>query len=57
MGRHAQRSSAKIAPAILNEIWFRVPKSGARLRFIDAHYGFVTPLARFFAITFNKDDE
>lgn len=54
MGRHAQRSSAKIAPAIPDEIWFRMPQSDARLRFIDPHYGFVTPLARFFAITFNK---
>nr|WP_314485291.1 hypothetical protein [uncultured Pseudomonas sp.] len=47
-----QRSSAKIAPAIANEIWFRVPKSDARLRFIDPKYGFVTPLARFFTIGF-----
>lgn len=47
-----QRSSAKIAPAIPNEIWFRVPKSDARLRFIDPKYGFVTPLARFFTIGF-----
>lgn len=51
-----QRSSAKIAPAIPDEIWFRMPKSDARLRFIDPHYGFVTPLARFFAITFNKGE-
>lgn len=51
-----ERSSAKIAPAIPDEIWFRMPKSDARLRFIDPHYGFVTPLARFFAITFNKGE-
>ena len=49
-----QRSSAQIAPAIPDEIWFRMPKTDASLRFIDAQYGFVTPLARFFAITFNK---
>ena len=49
-----QRSSAQIAPAIPGEIWFRMPKTDASLRFIDAQYGFVTPLARFFAITFNK---
>ena len=49
-----QRSSAQIAPAIPDEIWFRMPKTDASLRFIDAQYGFITPLARFFAITFNK---
>lgn len=47
-----QRSSAEIAPAIPDEIWFRMPKSDARLRFIDPQYGFVTPLARFFTIGF-----
>ena len=47
-----QRSSAEIAPAIPNEIWFRMPKSDARLRFIDPKYGFVTPLAHFFTIGF-----
>lgn len=47
-----QRSSAVISPAIPNEIWFRMPKSDARLRFIDPKYGFETPLARFFTIGF-----
>ena len=50
-----KRSSASIGPAVPNHIWFQIPKSDARLRFIDPQYGFVTPLARFFAITF--DDE
>ncbi|VVP98547.1 hypothetical protein PS914_03830 [Pseudomonas fluorescens] len=50
-----QRSSATIDPAIPGHYWGRVPKSDARLRFIDPQYGFVTPLARFFTITF--DDE
>lgn len=49
-----QRSSAQIAPAIPDEIWFRMPTTDASLRFIDPQYGFVTPPARFFAITFNK---
>lgn len=48
------RSSAKIGPAIPSNIGFRMPKSDARLNFIDPQYGFVTPPARFFAITFNK---
>lgn len=47
-----QRSSAVISPAIPDEIWFRMPKSDARLRFIDPIYGFETPLARFLTIGF-----
>ena len=47
-----KRSTVKIAPAIPDEIWFRTPKSDARLRFIDPQYGFETPLARFFTIGF-----
>lgn len=50
-----QRSSASIGPAIPGRSWFSVPKSDARLRFIDPKYGFVTPLARFFTVMF--DDE
>ncbi|PTT24534.1 hypothetical protein DBR18_27475, partial [Pseudomonas sp. HMWF021] len=29
-----------------------MPKTDARLRFIDSQYGFETPLARFFTLTF-----
>jgi hypothetical protein len=50
-----QRSSATIGPAIPGRAWFNIPKSDARLRFIDPQYGFVTPLARFFTVMF--DDE
>jgi len=50
-----QRSSAAIDPAISNHFWARLPKSDARLRFVDPQYGFVTPLARYFTVTF--DDE
>jgi hypothetical protein len=50
-----QRSSATIDPAIPGHYWGRLPKSDARLRFIDPQYGFVTPLARFFTVSF--DDE
>ncbi|WP_095079707.1 hypothetical protein [Pseudomonas sp. Irchel s3h17] len=50
-----QRSSATIGPAIPGRAWFNMPKSDARLHFIDPHFGFVTPLARFFTVMF--DDE
>lgn len=50
-----QRSSAQIMPAIPGHYWFRIPETDARLRFVDPQYGFVTPLARFFTISF--DDE
>lgn len=50
-----QRSSAAIDPAIPGHYWGRLPKSDARLRLIDPQYGFVTPLARFFAVTFDNE--
>jgi len=50
-----QRSSAKISPAIAGQYWGRQTKSDARLRFMDDQYGFVTPEARFFTITFERD--
>jgi hypothetical protein len=50
-----QRSSAAIDPAIPGHMSFSIPKSDARLRFIDPEYSFVTPLARFFVIIYNKD--
>ena len=50
-----QRSSAKINPAIPNETGFRIPKTDARLRYMHPQYGFDTPLARFFTISF-KDE-
>ncbi|WP_274642272.1 hypothetical protein [Pseudomonas serbica] len=50
-----QRSSAAIDPAIQGHVSFSIPKSDARLRFIDPEYSFVTPQARFFAIIYNKD--
>ncbi|WP_256672736.1 hypothetical protein [Pseudomonas sp. v388] len=48
-----KRSTAKIASALPDTNWFRVPKSNARLRFIDPQYGFVTPVAKFFTIGFD----
>jgi hypothetical protein len=50
-----QRSSAAIGPALPGQVSFNIPKSHARLRFIDQQYGFVTPPARFFAIIYNKE--
>ncbi|EJM88824.1 hypothetical protein PMI34_03203 [Pseudomonas sp. GM74] len=50
-----QRSSAAIDPAIPGQVSFNIPKSDARLRFIDPQYGFVTPPARFFVIVYNKE--
>jgi len=49
-----ERSSAVIDPAIPGYSWGRLPKSDARLRFLDPQFGFVTPLARFFAVSFDK---
>ena len=51
-----QRSSATIDPAIPGHFWFNIPKSDARLRFTDPQYGFVTPLARFFTVSFNSGE-
>lgn len=50
-----QRSSAMIDPAIPGEIWARLPKSDAHLRLADPQYGFVTPPARFFMISFKNE--
>lgn len=48
------RSTAKIADDIPDEIWYRVPKELAYLRFSDPDYEFVTPPAKFFTIGFNR---
>lgn len=50
-----QRSSAVIPAAIPGHYAFHIPKSDARLRFIDPQYGFITPLARFFTISFDNE--
>ncbi|CAI8953297.1 Transmembrane protein [Pseudomonas sp. IT-P258] len=50
-----QRSSAVIGPAIPGQVSFNIPKTDARLLFLDPEYGFVTPLATFFTIIYNKE--
>jgi hypothetical protein len=50
-----QRSSATIDPAIPGRVSFNIPKSDARLRFVDARYGFQTPPARFLTVIFNNE--
>jgi hypothetical protein len=50
-----QRSSAAISSVPPGEIWINMPESDACLRFNDPEYGFVTPLARFFSITFKNE--
>lgn len=50
-----QRSSAKIDPAIAGHNWGRQTRTDARLRFMDPQYGFVTPLARFFTVSFSNE--
>lgn len=50
-----KRSSAEIGRFFPNSHWFQVPKSNARLRFIDPQYGFTTPVAKFFTVGFSHD--
>jgi hypothetical protein len=50
-----KRSSALFTGPFLGHAWFGIPKSDARLRFIDPQYGFTTPLARFFTVGFNDN--
>ena len=49
------RSTAEIADHIPNEIWYRMPKALAYLRFADPKHGFVTPPAKFFTVSFDDD--
>jgi hypothetical protein len=49
-----KRSTAEIDPAIPDLTFFNIPKSDARLRFIDPVYGFITPAARFFTVGFDE---
>lgn len=48
------RSTAEIADDIPDEIWYRMPKELAYLRFADPKYKFTTPPAKYFSILFNR---
>ncbi|MCX2900193.1 hypothetical protein, partial [Pseudomonas mandelii] len=50
-----KRSSASIASPLPGSYSFHIPKSDARLRFVDPQYGFTTPAARFFAIIYDNE--
>jgi hypothetical protein len=50
-----KRSSASFSPLIRGHVWFGIPSTDARLRFIDPQYEFMTPQARFFTVTFDDN--
>lgn len=50
-----QRSSAEIGSPKSKGPWFTGPKQDSRLRLADAEYEFVTPIARFFTVTYEED--
>ena len=52
-----EHSTAPFSPlnARVQGIWGGMPKTDARLRFVDPQYGFETPLARFLSVGFNDN--
>lgn len=48
-----RNSSAPFSPYIHDRIWFGIPMTDARLRFVDPQFGFTTPAARFFTVNFD----
>jgi hypothetical protein len=50
-----QRSTAEISPVAPGDVSHAMPKSDARLRFNDPEFGFVTPLARYFTVSFANE--
>ncbi|MBK5304719.1 MULTISPECIES: hypothetical protein [Gammaproteobacteria] len=50
-----RNSSAPFSPEIRGHIWFGIPMSDARLRFVDPQFGFTTPAARFFTVNFDDN--
>ena len=49
------RSTAPIAQALPGYRWGASPETDARLRFVDEQYGFITPVGRFFIVTFDNE--
>lgn len=54
-GSMLEQSTAPFSPLIRGHIWAGMPKTDARLRFVDSQYGFETPLARFLSVGFNDN--
>jgi hypothetical protein len=50
-----ERSTVSFSQLIPGRVWFGIPKSDARLRFIDPQYGFSTSQARFFTVSFDDN--
>lgn len=50
-----EHSTAPFSPLIRGHIWGGMPKTDARMRFVDPQYGFETPLARFLSVGFNDN--
>lgn len=48
-----EHSSVPFTQRIPGHIWMGIPRTDARLRFIDPQYEFVTPRARFFTVIFD----
>lgn len=50
-----RNSSASFSPEIRGHVWFGIPMTDARLRFVDPQFGFTTPAARFFTVNFDDN--
>lgn len=48
------RSTAEIGPVFEGRNWYREPKQLSYLRFADPAYGFITPPAKFFTVSFDE---
>lgn len=48
-------SSATVTSPIRGHITYGIPKTDARLRFVDPQFGFTTPAARFFTVGYNDN--
>jgi hypothetical protein len=49
------RSTAEIGPIFEGRNWYREPKQLSYLRFADPAYGFTTPPAKFFTVSFDEE--
>lgn len=51
------RSTAEIGPVLKDSNWYRQPEELSNLRFADPKYGFTTPPAKFFTVSFDEKAE